>query len=189
MARILSRVDRAASSSSKFCCSARHKMTRQVLAVKSYCLSEYISGVIIHFPKIHRIIWHPSGVLTILHLIPDGILCESCLGMICIRKHAHPSHRYSSPPHCHVSWICTQAKDSQPSVVIIVDFQTQKHEIDTRTEWQSANELGSIFKCNTCSRLRSLYHLLFSIITISCYLFINLKINIDCKNTDRKHCW
>lgn len=64
-------------------------------------------------------------MLTILHLIPDGILCESCLGMICIRKHAHPSHRYSSPPHCHFSWICTQAKDSQPSVVIIVDFQTQ----------------------------------------------------------------
>lgn len=162
---------------------------RWLLNLCEYCLSEYISGVIIHYPKIHRIIWHPSGVLTILHLIPDGILCESCLGMICIRKHAHPSHRYSSPPHCHFSWICTQAKDSQPSVVIIVDFQTQKYEIDTRTEWQSANELGSIFKCNTCSRLRSLYHLLFSKITISCYLFINLKINIDCKNTDRKHCW
>lgn len=35
IAWILSRVDRAASSSSRFCCSVRHKMTRQVLAVKS----------------------------------------------------------------------------------------------------------------------------------------------------------
>lgn len=77
MARTRSCVDRATSSLTRFCSSVTHKMTRQALPVTYTQATIQSTDQMTHFTYIDGIIGHPSQSRTTLHLIPDGILCES----------------------------------------------------------------------------------------------------------------
>lgn len=136
------------------------------------CHPEHTSGVTFHFPHIQSIIQHPSGALTMFHLIPDGILCEGCTCRICIRKHAHPPHRYSSPSHCPVSWTSTQQHSDKASVVIAVENMWWRREQSgsQRVNWVAFLNLTPAAAHTAVTN--------YSPITeISCCLFVNAAVH------------
>lgn len=67
------------------------------------CHAVYRLGVSWHVST--GITGQPTQALTVLHLVPDGILCESLVGSVRISEHAHPPHCSPPPPHARATWM------------------------------------------------------------------------------------
>lgn len=90
-----------------------HKQDGKTLC---YAHAVYRLGVTWHISPV--INGQPTQALTVLHLVPDGILCESLVGNVSIREHAHSPHCSSSPPHACATWMNREKEHFCCAVII-----------------------------------------------------------------------